>query len=113
LLSTSIQNSRTRILTFNKARIKKNRFATIPKLKHRRAVFKLEAATRFPSDLLDGSLIPIVVHRDGDGFPLDKHIPKFILHRPEKELRYLCGANNVSVNKKICVCRSIFIESIS
>ena len=43
-------------------------FATIPKLKLRYAVFKLEAATRFPSILVGGSLIPIVVYRDGDGF---------------------------------------------
>ena len=35
---------------------------------------KLEAATRFPSILLCGSLIPIVVYRDGDGFPLAKHV---------------------------------------
>jgi len=36
--------------------------------------FKLEAATRFPSILLSGSLIPIVVYRDGDGYCLAKHI---------------------------------------
>jgi hypothetical protein len=30
--------------------------------------FKLEAATRFPSILASGSLIPIVVYRDGDGY---------------------------------------------
>jgi hypothetical protein len=37
---------------------------------------KLEAATRrFPSILLGGSLIPIVIYRDGDGFSLAKHIP--------------------------------------
>ena len=33
-----------------------------------------EAATHFPLILLGGSLIPIVVHRDGDGFSLAKHI---------------------------------------
>ena len=30
--------------------------------------FKLEAATRFPSIIASGSLIPIVVYRDGDGY---------------------------------------------
>ena len=38
--------------------------------------YGFEAATRFTSILLGGSLIPIVVHRDGDGFPLAKHIPR-------------------------------------
>ena len=74
-------------------------FATIHKLKHRRAVFKREAATLFPSDLLGGSLITIVVYRDGDGFTLAKHIQKFILHTLEKQLRYLYSANIVFVNE--------------
>ncbi|OHB62687.1 MAG: hypothetical protein A2168_09175 [Planctomycetes bacterium RBG_13_50_24] len=37
-------------------------FSAIPK------AFGFEAATRFTSILMDGSLIPIVVYRDGDGF---------------------------------------------
>jgi len=37
---------------------------------------KLEAATRFPSILLGGSLITIVVYRDGDGFPPAKHVKR-------------------------------------
>jgi len=44
-------------------------FSTIPK------ACGFEAATRFTSNLLGGSLIPIVVYRDGDGFPLAKHVP--------------------------------------
>jgi len=44
-------------------------FSTIPK------ACGFEAATRFPSILLGGSLIPIVVYRDGDGFSLAKHVP--------------------------------------
>ena len=36
---------------------------------------KLEAATRFLPILLGGSLIPIVVDRDGDGFSMAKHYP--------------------------------------
>jgi len=59
-------------------------FATIPKLEPRLAVVQafpwgrltVEDATRFPSILLCGSLIPIVVYRDGDGFPLAKHVPR-------------------------------------
>jgi len=44
-------------------------FAAIPK------ACGFEAATRFPSILLlGGSLIPIVVYRDGDGFSLAKYI---------------------------------------
>jgi len=43
-------------------------FSTIPK------ACGFEAATRFPSILLGGSLIPIVVYRDGDGFSLAKHV---------------------------------------
>jgi len=51
-------------------------FAAIPKLESRRAVVRafpwgrltVEAATRFTSILPGGSLIPIVVYRDGDGF---------------------------------------------
>ena len=43
-------------------------FASIPK------AYGFEAATHFPLTLLGGSLIPIVVYRDGDGFPLAKHI---------------------------------------
>jgi len=43
-------------------------FATIPK------ACGFEAATRFPSILSGGSLIPIVVYRDGDGFPPAKHL---------------------------------------
>jgi len=45
-------------------------FSTIPK------ACGFEDATRFPSILLGGSLIPIVVNRDGDGFSLAKHIPR-------------------------------------
>jgi len=44
-------------------------FSTIPK------ACGFEVATRFPSILLGGSLIPIVVYRDGDGFSLAKHVP--------------------------------------
>ena len=43
-------------------------FASIPK------AYGVEAATHFPLSLLGGSLIPIVVYRDGDGFPLAKYI---------------------------------------
>jgi hypothetical protein len=57
-------------------------FASIPKLEPRRAGVQafpwgrltVEAATRFPSILSSGSLIPIVVYWDGDGFPLAKHV---------------------------------------
>ena len=41
---------------------------TIPK------AYGFEAATRFTSILLGGSLIPIVVYRDGDAFSLAKHV---------------------------------------
>jgi len=37
---------------------------------------RLEAATRFPSILLSGSLIPIVVYQDGDGFYPAKHVKR-------------------------------------
>ena len=43
-------------------------FASIPKASG------YEAATHFPLILLCGSLIPIVVYWDGDGFSLGKHI---------------------------------------
>ena len=43
-------------------------FASIPK------AYGFEAATHFPSILWGGSLIPIVVYRDGDGFSLAKNI---------------------------------------
>ncbi len=43
-------------------------FSTIPK------ACGFEDATRFPSILLGGSLIPIVVYWDGDGFPQAKHV---------------------------------------
>ncbi len=43
-------------------------FATIPK------AYGFEAATHFPSILLGGSLIPIVVYWDEDDFFLAKHI---------------------------------------
>ena len=57
-------------------------FVTIPKLEPRCAVVQafpwgrltVEAAPRFPSILMGGSLIPIVVYWDGDGFSLAKHI---------------------------------------
>ena len=52
-------------------------FATIPK------AYGFEAATHYLFTLLGGSLIPIVVYRDGDGFSLAKHIPKLILHTGE------------------------------
>ena len=45
-------------------------FTTIPK------ACGFEAATRFTSILSGGSLIPIVVHRDGDDFFLGKRIQK-------------------------------------
>ena len=48
-----------------------------PSLNHALRWSKLEAATPFPLILLGGSLIPIVVYWDGDGFSLAKHIPRF------------------------------------
>ena len=47
-------------------------FTTIPK------AYGFEAATHFLLILLGGSLIPIVVYRDGDGFPLAKHIRELV-----------------------------------
>jgi hypothetical protein len=48
-------------------------FVSIPK------AYGFEAATHFPLNLLGGSLIPIVVYRDGDGFSLAKHIRAGVL----------------------------------
>jgi len=45
-------------------------FSAIPK------ACGFEAATRFVSSLLGGSLIPIVVYWDGDGFSLAKHVSR-------------------------------------
>ncbi len=53
-------------------------FATIPK------AYGFEAATHFPLILLGGSLIPIVVYWDGDGFSLAKHILC-------RELQFFCA----------------------
>jgi len=51
-------------------------FASIPK------AYGFEAATHFQLTLLGGSLISIVIYRDGDGFSLAKHmltaIPQFL-----------------------------------
>ena len=49
-------------------------FSTIPKLGPH-GWSKLEAATHFLFILLGGSLIPIVVYRDGDGFTFIEHAP--------------------------------------
>ena len=56
-------------------------FVSIPK------AYGFEAATRFPSILLGGSLIPIVVYRDGDGFSIANLILR--LRRTRQFLKFL------------------------